>query len=119
MPTISIDYAVAEKDKNFMVIEGEFAWTDIGDWNEVWKNMNKDHMGNVVIDGDEPGGDIINIDTSDALIHKNGRTIAVIDVDNIIVVDTKDALLIASKSKAQNVKKIVNQLKKNKKMELL
>ncbi len=76
-------------------------------------------MGNVIIDGDEPGGEIINIDTSDALIHKDGRLIAVLDVDNIIIVDTKEALLIASKSKAQNVKKIVNILKEKKSFDLL
>ncbi|MBN1169192.1 mannose-1-phosphate guanylyltransferase [Candidatus Woesebacteria bacterium] len=111
MPKISIDYAVSERAKNLYVIPGRFFWTDIGDWKEVWNNLKKDDMGNVLIDGDEPGGEIINLDTSDALIHKNGRLIAVIDVDNIVVVDTKDALLICSKSKAQNVKKVVNILK--------
>ncbi len=119
MPKISIDYAVAEKAKNMVVVAGTFFWTDIGDWNEVWKNLPKDEMGNVIIDGDEPGGEIINIDTSDALIHKDGRMIALIDVDNLIVVDTKDALLICKKSMAQNVKKIVNQLKDDGRKELL
>lgn len=112
MPKISIDYAVAEKEKNFLVVEADFFWTDVGDWKEVWENLKKDHMGNVIIDGAEPGGEIINIDTSDALIHKNGRMIAVIDVDNVVVVDTKDALLVCSKSKAQNVKQIVKKLEK-------
>ena len=119
MPKISIDYAVAEKAKNFIVVEADFSWTDIGDWKEVWKNLKKDELGNVIIDGDEPGGKIINIDTSDALIHKDGRLIALIDVDNIVVVDTKDALLVCSKSKAQNVKKIVNELKDKGRKELL
>jgi len=111
MKKISIDYAVAERAKNLMMVEADFYWTDIGDWKEVWENLKKDETGNVIIDGPEEGGSVINIDTSDALIHKNGRMIAVIDVDNIIVVDTKDALLIASKSRAQNVKQIVNLLK--------
>lgn len=119
MPKIAIDYAVAEKSKNFIVVHGDFSWTDVGDWKEVWENSKKDNFGNVIIDGNEPGGEIINIDTSDALIHKDGRTIAIIDVDNIIVVDTKDALLIASKSKAQNVKKVVNILKEKNKENLL
>jgi len=119
MPKIAIDYAVAEKDKNFVVVEGDFFWTDIGDWNEVWNNLTRDEFGNVVLDGSEPGGSIINIDTSDALIQKNGRMIAVIDVDNVVIVDTKDALLICSKSKAQNVKKIVNQLKEQGRDDLL
>ncbi len=119
MPSIAIDYAVAEKSKNFYVVHGDFNWTDIGDWKEVWENSKKDDSGNVIIDGDVPGGEIINIDTSDALIHKNGRLIAIIDVDNVVVVDTHDALLICSKSKAQNVKKVVEQLKEEKKTDLL
>lgn len=119
MPKIAIDYAVAEKSKDFVVVHGDFSWTDIGDWKEVWENSKKDDLGNVIIDGDKEGGEVINFDTSDALIHKNGRTIAIIDVDNIIVVDTHDALLICSKSKAQNVKKVVELLKEKKKEDLL
>jgi mannose-1-phosphate guanylyltransferase len=119
MPKIAIDYAVAEKETNFLVVEGDFFWTDIGDWREVWNNLNKDDVGNVIIDGNEPGGKIYNIDTSDALIHTNGRPIVVIDVDNIIIIDTKDALLVCSKSKAQNVKKIVQILKEENRNELL
>ncbi len=119
MPKISIDYAVAEKEKNFLVVEADFFWTDIGDWKEVWNNLKKDESGNVIIDGEEPGGEIINLDTSDALIHKNGRMIALVDVDNIVVIDTKDALLVCSKGKAQNVKQVVNRLKDEGKSELL
>lgn len=119
MPKISIDFAVIEKVKNMVVATGDFFWTDIGDWKEVWKNLDKDEEGNVIIDGDEPGGEIMKIDVSDTLIHKDGRLIAVIGVENIVVVDTKDALLITSKPKAQNVKKIVNQLKENKKTKYL
>lgn len=119
MPKIAIDYAIAEKSKNFYVVHGDFHWTDIGDWKEVWENSKKDSFGNVLIGRNENEGEIINIDTSDALIHKDGRMIAVIDVDNIIVVDTKDALLICSKSKAQNVKKVVEILREQKKNSLL
>ncbi len=119
MPKIAIDYAVAEKEKNMMVCVADFFWTDIGDWKEVWENSKKDHMGNVIIDGGEPGGHIINLDTSEALIHTDGRLIAVIDVDNVVVVDTKEALLVCSKSKAQNVKQIVARLKELKKEEYL
>lgn len=119
MPKISIDYAIVEKSTDFVVVHGDFSWTDIGDWKEVWANSKKDNMGNVIMDGDAPGGDIINIDTSDALIHKNGRMIAVVDVDNIIIVDTPDALLICSKSKAQNVKKVVQALREKKLENLL
>jgi len=119
MPKIAIDYAVAEKEKNFLVVVGDFFWTDIGDWKEVWKNLPKDDQDNVIIDGKEPGGEVINLDTNNALVHTDGRMIAIIDVDDIVIVDTKNALLVCSKSKAQNVKKIVKQLKKEKRKELL
>jgi mannose-1-phosphate guanylyltransferase len=119
MPSIAIDYAVAEKSKNFYVVHGDFSWTDIGDWKEVWENSKKDDAGNVIITGDEKGGEVINIDTTDALIHSDGRLIAAIDVDNLIIVDTKEALLICSKSHAQSVKKIVERLKEQGRKELL
>jgi mannose-1-phosphate guanylyltransferase len=119
MPKISIDYAVSEKADNFLLVPAKYEWTDVGDWNEVWKHMDKDKNSNVIIDGKEPGGRVINIDTSDAIIHTDGRLIAIIDVDDVAVVDMKDALLICKKSKAQNVKKVVNQLREEKKKELL
>ena len=119
MPEISVDYAVSEKANNFLLLVADYAWADIGDWKEVWANLPKDNVGNVVIDGKEPGGEVINIGTSDALIHTNGRLIAVIDVDNVVVVDTEDALLVCSKSRAQNVKRVVQQLKKQKRNEYL
>lgn len=119
MPKISVDYAIAEKEKNFLAVSADFYWTDIGDWKEVWGNLPKDSGGNVIISGDEPGGEVINIDTTDALIHTDGRLIAVVDVDNIVIVDTKDALLVTTKSRAQSVKKIVEKLKEEKRTELL
>lgn len=118
MPQIAIDYAVAEKSKNFYVVHGDFNWTDIGDWKEVWENSKKDADGNVIL-SDKNGGEVINIDTTDALIHTDGRLIAVVDVDNLIIIDTKDALLVTTKSRAQSVKKVVEKLKEEKRTELL
>lgn len=119
MPKISIDHAIAEKEKNFLVVEADFHWTDIGDWSEVWENLPKDKDGNVIIDGDEPGGRVINIDTSNTLVHTDGKLIAMVDVDDIAIVDTKDALLVCKRSHAQSVKKIVEQLKEENKKVLL
>jgi len=119
MPKIAIDYAVSEKADNMVVIAADFMWTDIGDWNEVWKNLPKDSSNNVIIDGEEPGGEVINIDTNNTLIQTDGRLIAVIDVDNIVIVDTKEALLICAKEKAQSVKQIVETLKEKNRKELL
>lgn len=119
MPKISIDYAVSERANNFMLVPAHYSWTDVGDWNEVWKHLPKDKDGNVIIDSKEPGGEIINIDTSDALIQTDGRLIAVVDVDDIVIIDTKEVLLVCKKNQAQNVKKIVNKLKDEKRVELL
>jgi len=119
MQKISIDYAVAEKDQNMYVFPSDFFWTDIGDWKEVWENLPKDDQGNVIIDGEEPGGRVINVDTTDALIHTDGKLIAVVDVDNVVIIDSKDVLLVCSKSRAQSVKKIVELLKTEGNKELL
>jgi mannose-1-phosphate guanylyltransferase len=119
MTKISVDYAISEKAKNFLMLIADYSFTDIGDFNELWKNLSQDEAGNVILNSDNESSDIINIDTSDALIHNNGKLIAVIDVDNIIVVDTKDALLIVSKSKAQKVKEVVERLKSEGRTELL
>ena len=119
MPAISVDYAISEKEKNFAVVAGDFFWTDIGDWREVWANSKKDNKSNVIITGDEPGGEVMTFDTSDTLVHSDGRMVAVVGLDNVIVVDTKDALLVCSKSHAQSVKKIVEKLKEDKREDLL
>lgn len=116
---LSIDYAVSERADNFLVLPVDYNWTDIGDWNEVWENLDKDESGNVIIDGDEPGGRVISLDTSNTIIHSDGRLIVVIDVDDVAVIDTKNAVLVCAKSKAQNVKKIVERLKEEKMLELL
>jgi len=119
MPSISVDYAISEKEKNFLVVAGDFFWTDIGDWREVWANSKKDNKSNVIISGDEPGGEVMTFDTTDSLIHSDGRIVSVVGLDNIVIVDTPDALLVCSKSHAQEVKKVVEKLKEDKRQDLL
>jgi mannose-1-phosphate guanylyltransferase len=119
MPSISVDYAISEKEKDFLAVAADFYWTDIGDWKEVWGNLPKDSGGNVIISGESGKPEVINIDTTDSLIHTDGRVIAVADVDNLVIIDTKDALLITTKSRAQSVKKVVEKLKEEKRTDLL
>ncbi len=119
LPDISVDYAVSEKAKNFIMAIADYGWTDIGDWKEVWENIPKDHGGNVIITKEENKAEVINIDTTDALIYTDRRLIAVVDVDNLVIVDTEDALLVTTKSRAQSVKKIVEKLKEENRKELL
>lgn len=112
-PKISIDYAVVEKLTNFVCMEAKFNWTDVGDWQEVWKNLPKDELGNV-IEGPLGKGQYIGIDSKDNLFFLGKKLVTTVGLSNMIVVDTPDALLICPKNDAQGVKKIVELLKEQK-----
>lgn len=113
--SVQIDIAVSEKAQNLVVIPGDFGWSDIGDWKVMYDNGKKDNRGNVVSDE----GSFVGVDTYGSLIETNGRLVAVIGLRDVVVVDTDDALLICEKSRSQDVKKIVEQLKEGKRGELL
>lgn len=104
-PDESVDYAVMEKTEDAVVVPLDAGWSDIGSWSALWDVNNKDADGNAVI------GDSILYETTNSLIQGSERLIATVGVDNLVIVDTKDALLVASKDKVQDVKKIVEQLK--------
>ncbi|MBA6303763.1 mannose-1-phosphate guanylyltransferase/mannose-6-phosphate isomerase [Colwellia sp. MB02u-14] len=104
-PDESIDYAVMEKTSDAVVVPLDAGWSDIGSWSALWDVNNKDSNGNAVI------GDSIMHETTNSLIQGSERLIATVGIDNLVIVDTKDALLVASKDKVQDVKKIVEQLK--------
>ncbi len=107
MPDISIDYAVMEKSNNVAVVTCDIGWSDIGSWTAISELKEADENGNRFED------DSLLIDVTNSYIHKSNRTIGLLGVDNLIVVDTPDALLIANKDRSQDVKKIVNKLKSN------
>ncbi len=108
----SIDYEVSEKAENIVVIPGDFGWSDVGDWKVVYDLKEKDSNGNVILEKDT---DFINIGSKNSLIEANGKLVALVGLENVIVVDTDDALLIVSKDKTQDVKKVVEKLKEEKK----
>lgn len=119
--SISIDYAISEKSDNLLLVPGDFGWNDIGDWNVVYSLNNPDGNGNVVLK-DSDGtvhGEVITHNTKNTLVEANGRLIALVGLDNIVVVDTKDILLVMNKSTTQDVKKVVEQLKAQNKKEYL
>ena len=97
----SIDYAVMEKTKIAVVVPMEAGWSDIGCWKALWVHGKKDLKGNVIY------GDVINYDTKESYIHAESRLVATLGLENIVVVETKDALLVAHKDKVQDVKQIV------------
>ena len=106
---ISIDYAVMEKAKNIAVIPGEFGWSDMGAWNAVSDVIPADADGNTrnTSNNCQP----ILIDSRNTYVDSKDRIVALIGVDNLIVIDTPDALLVADKSKSQEVRQVVSQLK--------
>ena len=113
--TISIDYAISEKSTNLLLIPGNFGWNDIGEWQVVYDLGKKDKQGNVLLgNGQSKTKDILNIDSANNLVHTNNRLVALLGINDMIVVDTDEILLIAPKSKSQDVKKIVEKLKKDK-----
>ena len=106
VPDKSIDYAVMEKTRRAVVIPVSCAWSDIGSWSALWLTGDKDAQGNLL------EGDTLSIDTRNSLLRSHDRhLIATVGVDDLIVVTTPDATLVAHRDAAQDVKKIVEQLK--------
>lgn len=116
--SISIDYAISEKADNLVLIPGNFGWNDVGDWKVVYDLGKKDLAGNVII-GESEQMRSLAIRSHGNLIHTNDRLIAMIDVNEMVVVDSEEILLICPKEKSQEVKKIVERLKEENKKEYL
>ena len=106
-PSQSIDYAVMEKTKDSVVIPTDIDWNDIGSWSALWEVSEKDTDGNVV------KGDVRLKDTKNSLVNSDSKLIVANGVEDLVVVSTKDALLISSKSNVQDIKDIVDDLKQD------
>ena len=104
-PADSIDYAVMEKTADAMVVPLDAGWNDIGSWSSLWDVNDKDEQGNSV------HGDVMLFDAHHNLAMSESRLLAAVGVDDLIMVETKDAVLVASKDKSQEVKAIVERLK--------
>ncbi|MCX7642182.1 MAG: mannose-1-phosphate guanylyltransferase/mannose-6-phosphate isomerase, partial [Elusimicrobiales bacterium] len=106
LKNISIDYAIMEKSKNLIVAKSDIAWSDIGSWESFSDIMSLDENSNVKV------GEIVDINLKNSIIYSNNKKlIALIDINDIIVVNTDDALLIAKKGSGEKVKDIVKYLK--------
>lgn len=105
-PEDSIDYAVMEKTDKAVVVPLDAGWSDVGSWSALWEIGAKDENGNVT------KGDVLTVNTNNSYVHAaDGRLIAVVGLDDVVVVETSDAILVAHKDKVQDVKKVVEQLK--------
>ncbi|OGW42263.1 MAG: mannose-1-phosphate guanylyltransferase/mannose-6-phosphate isomerase [Nitrospirae bacterium GWD2_57_9] len=105
---ISIDYAVMEKTDRAAVIPADIGWSDVGSWTALDDVSERNQAGNVV------AGNVIDIGSSNSIVYAEKRLVATIGLNNMVVVDTPDATLVCSKDRAQDVKKIVDELKKRK-----
>jgi len=106
-PNESIDYAVMEKTDKAILFPMHIDWNDIGSWSSLWEISKKDENNNV------SQGDVILLDSKNSYIHSDGRLVTAIGLDNVVIISTKDALMVSSKDSVQNVKKIVEELKIN------
>jgi mannose-1-phosphate guanylyltransferase len=105
-PDDSIDYAVMEKTDSACVVPLDAGWSDVGSWSSLWETAKqKDSNNNVVI------GDAILDGVNNSYINSEQRLISVVGLDDVVVVETKDAVLVAHKDKVQDIKNVVNQLK--------
>mgnify|MGYP005989259923 FL=1 len=104
-PDDSIDYAVMEKTSEAVVVPMDADWNDVGGFSALWEVTEKDPQGNAL------DGDVICIDTKNTLVEAGEKLIATVGVEDLVIVNTKDAVLVAHKNKTQDVKKIVNKLK--------
>jgi len=104
-PADSIDYAVMEKTDKAVVIPLDAGWNDVGSWSALWDVTDKDPFGNAIC------GDVLTVDTRNSFIHAQSKLVAVIGVNDLVIVETDDAVMISSKDRVQEVKQIVGQLK--------
>ena len=105
-PDDSIDYAVMEKTSDAVVVPMDAGWNDIGSWSSLWDMSNKDESGNATL------GDVMLLDTKNSFIRADEKLVALVGLDDVVVISTKDATLVASKDRVQDAKAIASQLKK-------
>ena len=108
IPSESIDYAVMERcpDSNFPIkmVPLDAGWNDLGAWDAVWNVLPKDDQGNAHL------GDVLTTDSRNTLVHASSRLVSLVGVEDLIVIETPDAVLVADKARSQDVKHIVTQL---------
>ena len=116
--SISIDYAISEKADNLLLIPGDFGWDDIGEWKVIYDLSEKDANGNAIV-GNKSIDQPLLLESKNNLLHLDKKLVAMIGVENMIVVDTGEILMICPMSRSQDVKKLVEELKKTERKEYL
>jgi mannose-1-phosphate guanylyltransferase/mannose-6-phosphate isomerase len=111
LPSDSIDYAVMERTREAAVVEARFTWSDVGSWNELWAAGAKDANGNVT------HGDVLLADTTNSYVRSEGRLVAAVGASDMVIVETSDAVLVARKDRADELKQMVERMKATKRPE--
>jgi len=112
-PADSIDYAVMEKTDKAVVIPLDAGWNDVGSWSALWDVTRKDEAGNAI------KGDVMAVDTVNSYVHASSKLVAVVGARDLVVVETDDAVMVASKDRVQDVKMVVDRLKAAKREEAM
>jgi mannose-1-phosphate guanylyltransferase len=114
MPDISIDHGVMEKATRVAVVPGDFGWSDVGSWTSAWELAPHDDAENALF------GEVVAVDTRGSYVRSlGGKMVAVVGLEDVVVVDTEDALLVMPRSRAQDVRAVVNALKSQKRTQYL
>lgn len=113
LESISVDYGILEREADVLVLEGDYGWSDVGSLDALNTFHREDSDGNILL------GDVLAINSHNSIVKGHDKLIAMVGMENTIVVETEDALLICNKDKAQNVKKVVDELAARHRTELL
>jgi mannose-1-phosphate guanylyltransferase len=106
LESVSIDYGVMEKAREVLIVPGEFDWSDLGSWDALWEVSPKD------VNGLAARGECIAVAAANSLVHSPGKLVALVGVDDLLVVDTHDALLICRRGRSQDVRRVVEILER-------
>jgi len=114
LPDISIDHGIMEKAGRVSVVPGDFGWSDVGSWTSAWELAARDDDDNALF------GEVVAVDTHRSYVRAaKGKVVAVVGLDDVVVVDTEDALLVMPRARSQDVRAVVNALKSQKRSEHL
>ncbi len=112
-PCNSIDYAVMEKTDKAVVVALDAGWNDVGSWSALWDVTEKDEDYNAV------KGDVITVNSQNCFIHSESKLIATIGLNDTVIVETDDAVMVAAKDQVQNIKQVVDRLKRDERIEAI
>ena len=104
--SISLDYGILEKAPNVLCIQSTFTWSDLGNWDELYRILHKDAHDNVI------HGDVVSIKNKNCLVETNGKMIALVGIEDAIIIDTDDALLICKRGESDRVQEVVDFLRR-------